>query len=252
MKRVIQLFWISLVFLLLFSGCVYDPGLPAHTMSPEQQRAASEAAQNAGAPDIMSELESAFAASAPRGCVLSDLVATVGAYRFEILPAGGTAYALAHRIAGATDAFDDMAAQLARFTDDVYAHLSGSPDDAGDVYVAVQNDQAPELALLVILNGSVLYDCRDELPDRAPGHEPAEYYVLNTSTKKIHNPWCPDVDRIDIKNRKASSAALHDLQLDGYTKCEQDGDWDLTEPTYLAAVTVGRSLDEIIEGGAAE
>ena len=44
-------------------------------------------------------------------------------------------------------------------------------------------------------------------------------YVLNTSSKKIHEPDCTHVSRISDKNREEYNGYIEDLLKDGYTKC---------------------------------
>ena len=247
MKRLILL----IIVLLLLAGCAYRDAPGTIMTAPADYVATSTTTERSQVTDLYTELSAVFRSCAPRGSSLSDVVLTVGAYRYEVLPASGTAHRLANRLDGAWDELDDAAAQLARLTADVQAHLAGIPDDAGEVWAVLLNDTDPGRVLLAVHGGEVVYDCRDELPDEAPGHEYAGFYVLNTSSKKIHNPWCPDVDRIDMRNRKATSEPLRDLLLADYTQCEQKGDWDLTEPTYPAAADVGRPLEDL-EGGAAD
>ena len=239
-----------LLALVLLSGCgaLYGPG-EIMTAPPEAAsvRAVSSAPRADEIVDVVGELEAAFAVHAPRGASLSDLVATVGAYRYEILPTSGTSYLLANHKDGAADDLGSSIDRLVELTEDVESFLAGIGETA-DVSAVLLNDQAPDRALAAVSGGTVIYDCRSELPDAAPGHEPAEYYVLNTSTKRIHNPWCPEIAKIDIRNRKASSEDLHTLQMEDYVKCSSAGDWDLTDPTYPPAVSIGCLLKNLPEG----
>lgn len=157
----------------------------------------------------------------------------------------GTARGLGHRIDGAWDGLDGTAEQLMQLAQDMAAVAERYTGNTVSTSVYLLNDQDPGRVLLAVSSRSVLYDCRNELPDKSLTHEPAEYYVLNTSTKKIHNPWCVEVPNISTKNRKASMNDLQDLLLDGYTRCEQEGDWDVMEPTYPASVTIGLLRDEL-------
>ena len=235
--------------LLFLSGCAapYGPGTIMTAPPDYTARAVTDAPRADELDDPMGELEAAFSAYAPRGAGLADLVTEPGVCRYEILPASGTSYQLANREDSAWDELDDTAAKLQRLTRDVRDHLADIGEDAA-VCALLLNDQAPELVLLAVRDGEILYDVRDELPDASPGHEPAEYYVLNTSTKRIHNPWCPEISKIDPRNRKASMDDLHALLLDDYVKCESDGDWDLTEPTYPSALSVGIAAENLPEG----
>lgn len=44
-------------------------------------------------------------------------------------------------------------------------------------------------------------------------------YILNTDTKKFHEPGCSDADRIDDDNRKTFSGSRSDLIAQGYEPC---------------------------------
>lgn len=45
-------------------------------------------------------------------------------------------------------------------------------------------------------------------------------YILNTNTKKIHNPSCSSVDKMAGKNRKKTRESLKDLERKGYEPCK--------------------------------
>jgi hypothetical protein len=45
------------------------------------------------------------------------------------------------------------------------------------------------------------------------------YYVLNTSTKKIHKPSCAWADKISSKNYEESTQSISELENSGYTTC---------------------------------
>ena len=49
--------------------------------------------------------------------------------------------------------------------------------------------------------------------------------VLNTNTKKIHNPWCNSVAKIAPKNYETTTLSFAELEAQGYVKCKQKGDW---------------------------
>lgn len=49
--------------------------------------------------------------------------------------------------------------------------------------------------------------------------------VLNTNTKKIHNPWCKSVAKIAPKNYETTTLSVAELEAQGYVKCKQKGDW---------------------------
>lgn len=49
--------------------------------------------------------------------------------------------------------------------------------------------------------------------------------VLNTNTKKIHNPWCKSVAKIAPKNYETTTLSVAELEAQGYEKCKQKGDW---------------------------
>ena len=65
--------------------------------------------------------------------------------------------------------------------------------------------------------------------DGENGEEPPQEgdfkYVLNTNTKKIHNPWCSSVQRISPKNYQETNKSIEELEAEGYVKCGQNGDW---------------------------
>ena len=48
----------------------------------------------------------------------------------------------------------------------------------------------------------------------------SEYkYVVNTKTKKIHNPMCDSVEKIAQQNRKYTNKSIAELQKEGYKPC---------------------------------
>lgn len=49
--------------------------------------------------------------------------------------------------------------------------------------------------------------------------------VLNTHTKKIHNPWCNSVPKIAPENYETTTLSIAELEAQGYVKCKQKGDW---------------------------
>lgn len=51
-------------------------------------------------------------------------------------------------------------------------------------------------------------------------HNTTDSYVLNTSTLKIHQPSCRDVEKIAPQNYTTSSLPLTDLYAQGYTTCK--------------------------------
>lgn len=51
-------------------------------------------------------------------------------------------------------------------------------------------------------------------------HNTTDSYVLNTSTLKIHQPSCRDVEKIAPQNYTTSSLSLTDLYAQGYTTCK--------------------------------
>ena len=55
---------------------------------------------------------------------------------------------------------------------------------------------------------------------------PEARYVLNTSSKIIHNPWCQSVQAISQKNYQETNATIEELEAMGYRKCRMHGDWD--------------------------
>lgn len=53
----------------------------------------------------------------------------------------------------------------------------------------------------------------------AEGEAPAITYVLNTSSKKFHDPDCAGAARISAQNRQETTASREDLLAQGYTPC---------------------------------
>ena len=49
----------------------------------------------------------------------------------------------------------------------------------------------------------------------------AKDYVLNTSSKKFHNPSCPSVKQMKSENRGDVKAVRADLIEDGYSPCKR-------------------------------
>lgn len=66
-----------------------------------------------------------------------------------------------------------------------------------------------------------------EEPATQPTTEPTEpesekyTYVLNTSTKKFHDPWCSSADDIKPKNRKELTTTREDMISRGYQPCKR-------------------------------
>lgn len=70
--------------------------------------------------------------------------------------------------------------------------------------------------------------CNDYTPgtqDDQPAFAPSQSvsvtteYILNTSTKKIHYPYCRSVKQMSEKNKKATSESRDNLILQGYSPC---------------------------------
>ena len=61
-----------------------------------------------------------------------------------------------------------------------------------------------------------------EEPDQensATGNEGEITYILNTGTKKIHLPTCPNAQDIKAENREESNKDKATLEQEGYTPC---------------------------------
>lgn len=54
-----------------------------------------------------------------------------------------------------------------------------------------------------------------------PTTKPQKNYVVNTSSGKIHNPYCSSVDDISPSNRMDYTGNFDDLTASGYTACKR-------------------------------
>ena len=117
------------------------------------------------------------------------------------------------------------------------------------IYALMLSDANPDRVLYALRGGSIVYNVRSAPIVGEPIE--AEMYILNTSTKVIHNTWCPSVPSIGPKHILYSFVSLALLQGDGYTKCRQSGDWDKVPTDPPPADTVGTLLDEL-GGGVSE
>ena len=55
----------------------------------------------------------------------------------------------------------------------------------------------------------------------ATGSEAAYSYVLNTNTKKIHQPSCSSVMEMASHNREYTNKSAEELEREGYVKCQR-------------------------------
>lgn len=97
--------------------------------------------------------------------------------------------------------------------------------------VAVRVSAPDGTILLNILNGEITYDKVSEDIEEAKQEEeqrkqeetkqePQEQtYVLNTNTKKFHDPSCSSVDKISEKNKQFVTATRSDVIGMGYRAC---------------------------------
>lgn len=49
--------------------------------------------------------------------------------------------------------------------------------------------------------------------------QPEYYWILNTNTKKVHNPTCNSVKQMKEKNKKESNLSPEELKKKGYSAC---------------------------------
>lgn len=52
-----------------------------------------------------------------------------------------------------------------------------------------------------------------------PGQSEEQHYILNTSRRKFHYPWCPSVTEMSSKNRQDYYGTREELIEMGYTSC---------------------------------
>ena len=93
---------------------------------------------------------------------------------------------------------------------------------------APASDDAVENGEILPIVGTDESADEEEAQRSADGEEAQDegfLYVLNTNTKKIHNPWCSSVARISPQNYQETSRSVEELEAEGYTKCGQNGDW---------------------------
>lgn len=57
--------------------------------------------------------------------------------------------------------------------------------------------------------------------DTATQEEQAQIYILNTNTKKIHQPDCSSVETIASNNRRETRESQKILESEGYTRCQR-------------------------------
>lgn len=93
---------------------------------------------------------------------------------------------------------------------------SGEPDEAEDAPTREASPETPD--------GSGDASNLNTYDDKSQ-QDTDDRYVLNTNTKKIHNPWCSSVPKISPKNYATTNKSVEELEAEGYTKCGQKGDW---------------------------
>ncbi len=73
--------------------------------------------------------------------------------------------------------------------------------------------------------GEQTFEITSNSISKSSQEEPKEKnYVLNTNTKKIHNPDCPSVDDIAPENYEESNLSLEELEAQGYSRCGRNNE----------------------------
>jgi len=71
----------------------------------------------------------------------------------------------------------------------------------------------------------------EEKPVSIPDPVPAgPYYVLNTSSKKFHNPDCGSVGQISVSNKDYATGTAEELVAEGYAPCGSCKPYEIPKP----------------------
>lgn len=223
MKRLILLFFA----LLLLSGCGYYPDRAVYTTAADATRATWHIAaipQRSVSPEdsVLAALESALRVDPGSGMKLQVISVSRGWIVIELVAPENMARSLDFGSDGMDSEWNTACRTLSGLSRTAAKTCSDNGMDAADVYALLLNDSNHDLVLYALRNDDVIYNVKEE---QSPAAETV-MYVLNTNTKKIHNTWCDDADRISAEHKDYSTESLEELQAKGYTKCGSVGDWD--------------------------
>jgi len=71
-------------------------------------------------------------------------------------------------------------------------------------------------------NEIVEEDTKEDVKEEPVEEEKEEYcWVLNTNTKKVHDPSCSSVNEMKEKNKKLSNLSPEELKAKGYEPCKR-------------------------------
>lgn len=108
---------------------------------------------------------------------------------------------------------------------DLRERLQDAVDQAGGTDVVAASILAADGSYLYTIAGKTIFDAFEK--NEATEKPAADVrYILNTSTMKIHNEWCPATDEIAAENYQITRKSLDELYAEGYTKCAKKGDWN--------------------------
>ncbi len=244
MKRLVLIFC-ALAFL---AGCGYYPDRAVYAADEPLRQVIPDPPPPSVESTILSELEDSLRVDPRAGVTLQWIDVSRDWICLELTAPDGTALALLHKGAGLS-AWEASCAMLTSFTAHVWNTCRASGRDGVTVYAFLVSDANPDRVLYALRDGEPLYSAREDdrtaalalLPDRGA-------FVLNTSTKRIHNRWCPSVELISPAHRRETVSDAAALQRIGYVKCGQRGDWDVAPSAVTVSLLVGRVKDDYTEG----
>lgn len=126
---------------------------------------------------------------------------------------------------GATDPFEEPSEEPSEsVTLAPTPETSPSPSETSDVPQEPSPEITPDKELAPArspVGGNSNFDTYDNEEQQ----ETEDTYVLNTSSMKVHHPWCESVKKIAPENYATSNKTIEELEAEGYTRCGQKGDW---------------------------
>ena len=235
---------ILIALLLFLAGCSYFPDQAVHVVDMDRAPVSEAASEYPPSVEsaILTDLERSLRVDPDSKLQIVTLEVGADWVSLRVSAPKGMALSLAHGgsdTAASWTASCGALATLSRKASDICAEY-GRDSDAVSAFLL--NDTNRSRALYALRDGSVLYDVK---ADRAP--ERSVTYVLNTSTMRIHNTWCPSVKTIKAEHIRYTTQSLSDLLDGGYIKCGQRGDWDKAPSDFQPSDTVGRPLNELEE-----
>jgi len=238
---------ISLALLLLLAGCSYYPDRAVYAADEPLRQTVPEFTPSVES-TILTDLEDSLRVDPRSGVTLQWIDVSRDWICLDLTAPDGTALSLLHKGAGLAS-WEAACALLTGLTAHVWNACRSNGRDGVTVYAFLVSDANPDRVLYALRNGEAVYSAVDDdrtaalaaLPERGS-------FILNTSTKRIHNRWCSSVELISPAHYRETISDVAALQRIGYVRCGQRGDWDVAPSTVTVSLLVGRVREDYTEG----